>query len=239
MGLSNDWTLTRVKAQVRAQTSLLSQQESGMIESQLNDLVHESVLSVRGALDILVDDEYRISANNPTVPGTFSTSSSGYCDNSGDPIASGTIYDMNLKNMSLFGVTQYSGEIPIFSKKKFDALRSVLRNNTTDFAVTKGIATVYSTTTGTVIIAVYGYPTANTAPTFNFIYLRQPTRETTDTNTIDLPDRWVPLLIDHCTAQIFKRLSKTVPPDIDARLKADVTNIAQMINTNFNPQTVR
>ena len=239
MGLSNDWSLARVKAQVRAQTSLLSQQESGLIESQLNDLVHESVLSVRGALDILVDDEYRIVGSDTTVPGTFSTSSSGYSDNSSDPIAAGTVYDLNPSKLSLFGVTQYSGEIPIFSKKKFDALRSVLRTNTSDFAVTKGIATIYSTTTGTVVIAVYGYPTANTAPTFNFIYLRQPTRETTDANTIDVPDRWVPLVIDHCTAQIFKRLSKAVPQDIEARLKADVVSIAQMINSNFSPQTVK
>jgi len=238
MGISNDWSLTRVKSQVRAQTSTLSAQESGMIETQLNDLVHESLLSVRGALDILVDDEYRIVGSDTTVPGTFSTSSSGYSSNVSDPIASGTIYDMNTSKMSLFGVTQYTGEIPIFTKKKFDALRSVYGTNT-DIATTKGFATVYSTTTGTVIIAVYGNPTANTAPTFNFVYLRQPTRETTDTNTLDLPDRWIPLMIDHCTAQIFKRLSKTVPQDIDARMRADVNNIAQLIHANFSPQTVR
>lgn len=210
-----------------------------MIETQLNDLVHESLLSVRGALDILVDDEYKIVGSDTVVPGTFSTSSSGYTTNTSDPIAAGTIYDMNPSKMSLFGLTQFVGEIPIFTPKKFNALRSVLSTYNSDFAVTKGIATVYSTTTGTVIIAVYGYPTATTAPTFSFTYLRQPTRETTDTNTVDLPDRWVPLMIDHCTAQIFKRLTKTVPQDIDARMRADVNNIVQLLNANFTPQTVR
>ncbi len=239
MGLSNDWTLSRVKSQIRGQTSTLSAQESGMIETQLNDLVYESLLSVRGALDILVDDEYRIVGSDTTVPGTFSTSSSGYASNVSDPIAIGTIYDLSPSKLSLYGLTQYSGEIPIFTKKKFDALRSVLRTYNTDFAVTKGIATVYTTTSGTVVIAIYGYPTANTAPTFSLTYLKQPTRETTDTNTIDLPDRWIPLMIDHCTAQIFKRMGKTVPQDIDARMRTDVISIAQMIKTNFTPQTVR
>jgi hypothetical protein len=239
MGLSNDWNLARVKGQIKAQTSSLSQQESGMVEGQLNDTFHQSLLSVRSALDILVDDEYRIVGSDTTVPGTFSTSSSGYTDNTGDPIAAGTVFDMNPSKLSLFGVTQFSGEIPIFPKKKFDALRSVLRTYNTDFATTKGIATVYSTTIGTVVIAVYGNPTATTAPTFNFVYLRQPTRETTDANTVDIPDRWVPLVIDHCTAQIFKKLSKTVPQDIEGRMRADVVNIVQMIKSNFNPQTAR
>lgn len=239
MGLSNDWTLGRAMGQVRAQASSLSQQESGMLDSQLKDTFHESLLSVRSVLDILVDDEYRIVGSDTTVPGTFSTSSSGYTDNTGDPIAAGTVYDLNLTKVSLFGLTQFAGEIPFFSKKRFDALRSTLRTYNTDFATTKGIATIYSTTTGTVVIAVYGNPTATTAPTFAFTYLRQPTKEATLTNTVDIPDRWVPLVIDHCTAQVFKKMSKTVPVDIEARMRADVLNISQLLKANYTPQTVK
>jgi hypothetical protein len=235
MGLSNDFTLGRAMAQVRAQTSSLSQQETGILDGQLIDFIHQSLLSVRSALDVLVDSEYKIVG----AGGTFSTSSSGYADNSAFPVLQGVIWDLNPSKLSLMGVTQFVGEIPIFTKKKFDALRSVLRTYNTDFATTKGIATVYSTTTGTVVIAIYGNPTATTAPTFLFTYMRQPTRETTLTNTIDIPDRWVPLVIDHCTAQIFKRAGKGTPVDIEARMKADVVNIAKMINANFSPQTVR
>jgi hypothetical protein len=219
-----------------------------MLDSIFNDLIHQSLLSVRGAIDFLVDDDYRITSSDTTVPGTFSTSSSGYTDNTGDPIAVGTIYDMTPKNLSLRGLTQFVGEIPIFLKDSFDAKRSVLRTYNSDFAVTKGIATVYSTTSGTVIIAVYGYPTATTAPTFELTYLRQPTKlqfnagetpATTDAKTVDIPDRWVSLVIDHCSAQIFKRLGKGVPDDIEARMRADVKNVSTMLSSNFNPQTVR
>jgi hypothetical protein len=198
----------------------------------MNDLIHQSLSTIRSILDVLVDDSYRV-ITNPT----FTTFTSGYSDTTGNNIAAGTIYDLN--KISLFGLTQITGEIPVFDKKNFDARRTVLPTYNTDYASGKGIATAY-TVSGAVLVAIFGNPASGTtAPTANLTYLRQPNHETTDSNTVDIPDRWVPLVIDHCTAQIFKRTTKQIPTDIEARIRVDVANISQMLHARINPQTVK
>lgn len=224
MGISADWTLANARAQVRAQSSTISKQTSGVLDKQLNDLFHASLVIVRSTLDKLVDDYYKV------VSGTlaFSAASSGLSALTTPLSAAARPYDMRVSKNSLFDTTYK--EIPLYNKMEFDARRTVI--SVSDLGLTGAIGTIYMTTSGTVQIDTY---VGNTAPAGCVLtYLRPPTKETTDTNTVDLPDRWVPLAIDHCTQALFRRVGKAAPADVEQRVQTNASVIAQMLNANVD-----
>jgi hypothetical protein len=224
MGLSSSsFTLLKVKSEVRAQTSTISQQESGVIELQLNDLVHHALTNVRSALDRLVDDFYRVEIS--VTPGT---PSSGLYTCT--VLSAGTVWDLN--KVSLWEGTLK--EIPIYPRRQFDGLRSIYTS--TDFGTTKGIATIFTLAAGTIQILVFSQAASLTG--LNLIALRPPTKETTDANTVDLPDRWVPLAIDHCTMLVFRRLAKQPPAEVEGRVTAQANMIASLLGAQIDPQKV-
>lgn len=302
MGLSANYTLARFKQEVRAQTSTLSQQESGLIDNQLNELVYHALMNVRSALDKLVDDQYRVQTalTVGSITAGFATATA---------LVAGTVYDF--MKVSLFNST--FKEIPLYPRRQFDAYRrlytggvnsavnitgatnaspivitatthglatgdvtviasvggntaangtwtvSVLTANTFSLdgsagnaAYTSGgtstkatdlrnkcIASLYSNTDGAAVVDFYcGYATGAFPITTTLTHLATPIKETVDGNTIDLPDRWVPLAIDHCVLLIFRRLAKQAPADIENRVSSTAVSIAQMLAVNADPQTV-
>jgi len=220
--LSKDWTLSRAKAYIRMQTGSLSQQESGIIDTQLTDLIHQSLLSMRTLLDVIVEDFYKA-----TQTITFSSASSGLC--AGTPLT-GTTRPYDLKKVSLYDTTYK--EIPIYSKRTFDAMRTVL--TVANLGTTGAIAGIYSISTGTVEIDAYVGNAAPAAATLT--YIRPITKQTDDGYTLDMPDRWMPAVLDHCVLQVFRRLSKTPPENVEKQVRDNVGHIAQLLSVNMNAQ---
>ena len=225
MGLSTDWTLANFKAQVRAQTSTISKQTSGIIEKQMNDLVHASIVIVRSTLDKIVDDNYKVVSSALAFAAIGTGVTAGLCVLTTALTGVAKPYDLRVSKNSLYDGTLK--EIPLFTKLEFDARRTIL--TTTDLTTTGGIGTLFSTTAGDVQVSVYTGAAASPTTTL-LTYLRPPTKEAIDANTVDLPDRWVPLAIDHCTMAVFRRVSKAPPQDVEARVAANATAIAQMLS---------
>lgn len=229
MGLSKNYTLSRFKSEVRAQTSTLSQQDSGVIELQLNDLTNHAIMNVRNVLDRLVDDQYRVQV--AVVVGT--SISSGFVTS--DAITAGTLYDF-LK-VSLYSTTYK--EIPIYTRRQFEAYRTLYTAGASGDLASNCIATLYRNAAGAALFDFYcGTADGSFPGTTTMTYLRRPNRETTEANTVDLPDRWVPLAIDHCVLLLFRRLSKQPPADAEARVNSTAGIIAQMLNINPTSQSI-
>ncbi len=217
--LSKDYTLARAKAHIRQQTNTLSEQESQIIDTQIIDLIHQSVLSVRTLLDRIVEDFYKA-----TQTITFGAASSGLCDGTA---LSGTSRPYDLKKVSLYDTTYK--EIPIYSKRMFDAMRTVI--STTNLGTTGAIAGIYSTSTGTVKIDAYVGNAAPAAATLT--YIRPVSKQTDSSYTLDIPDRWMPSVLDHCILQIYRRLQKIPPENIERQVRDNVGYISQLLNVDM------
>jgi hypothetical protein len=217
--ISADWTLARAKAYIRLQTGSLSQQESQILDTQLTDLVHQSILSMRTLLDRIVEEYYKAIQ---TI--TFGAASSGLC--AGTPLT-GTARPYDLKKISLYDTTYL--EIPIYSKSMFDAMRTVL--STSDLGTTGAIAGIYSISTGTVEIDAY---VGNAAPAAaSLTYIRPVIKQTDEAYTLDMPDRWMPSVLDHCVLQVFRRLAKSPPENIEKQVRENVGHIASLLNVDM------
>jgi hypothetical protein len=217
--LSADWTLARAKAYVRNQTNTLSQQESRIIDTQLTDLVHQSLLSIRTMLDRIVEGSYKA-----TQSVTFGAASSGLC--AGTPLT-GTNRPYDLKKVSLFDTTYK--EIPIYSKAMFDAMRTV--QTTTSLGTLGAFAGIYSLSAGTVEIDAFVGNAAPAAATLT--YIRPIIKQTDDAYTIDMPDRWVPSALDHCVLQVFRRLAKIPPANVEEQVRLDTEHIAKLLSVDM------
>lgn len=197
-------TLANFKAQVRGQLGAVSDQESGILNIEMNDLVHQSITSVRTLLGKLLNDFYRTRNTSLTVAG----SNPNYTAD----ISALEIFDVN--DMSLY--TSGLGEIPIVSGKKFNAYRSLY--TAAEIGTGDGIATVANTTTAAAtqsVLTIYIYSNAAAAPTpAELVYSRYPKKVTTDANTLDLPETFIPLARDICTLYVEKRLSRTPSADV-------------------------
>jgi hypothetical protein len=221
MGLSADWTLARAKAYIREQTNTLSQQESGITDTQLTDLIHQSICSIRTLLDRIVDDFYRA-----TQTITFGAASSGL---STATALSTTNRPYDFNKVSLYDTTYK--EIPIYNKQMFDAQRTV--QTVASLGTVGAFATIYSISDGTVQILAFVGNAAPAAATLT--YIRPISKVTTESATLDIPDRWVPSVLDHCILQVFRRVSKTPPDNIEQRVRADAGHIAQMLSLDIQP----
>jgi hypothetical protein len=220
--LSVDWTLGRAKAFIREQTGTLSQQESQIIDTQLTDLIHLSILSIRTLLDRIVEDFYKA-----TQTITFGAASSGLC--AGTPLT-GTARPYDLKKVSLYDTTYK--EIPIYNKRMFDAMRTV--HTTASLTTLGAFAGIYSTAAGAVEIDAYVGNAAPAAATLT--YIRPVTKQTGDTATLDLPDRWVPSMLDHCVIQVFRRLAKVPPEEVEKKVRDNVAYISSLLSVDMGDQ---
>jgi hypothetical protein len=217
--LSADWTLGRAKAYIRLQTGSLNQQESQIIDTQLTDLVHQSLLSIRTLLDRIVEEHYKA-----TQTITFGAATNGLC--SGTPLT-GTARPYDLKKISLFDTTYK--EIPIYSKRTFDAMRTVL--TVANMGTTGAIAGIYSLTAGSVEIDAY---VGNAAPAAaELTYIRPIIKQTDDSYTVDIPDRWMPSVLDHCVLQVFRRLAKVPPENVEKQVRDNVGYISQLLSVDM------
>ena len=220
-------TLALFKANVRLLSGTLSQQESGLIELQLNDIVHFAVTNVRVLAGKFIDGFYTVLdegltfAGNPSIPDYSAT------------LAGSDIADIN--KMTLFSETL--GEIPLVARTQFNAVRALYPP--TDIGATAGIASVSITTASPPVLNVDLYSNSAAAPTdVDLTFVRNPSKVVLDIDTMDLPESLIPIAIDFAVANSLKKIGKPVPEDVMGRLTAYLGIQAQQLGLKLSPQTV-
>lgn len=220
---TSNYTLASFKAVVRTQSNSLSQQESGIIDLQLNDIIHNAVLLVRTMLGRAIDSFYM----TQVTLGTISlTSGLGAVTIATYSIADPTrvsIFDPTLK------------EIPVLSATQFNALRALY--TTTQVGATAGFATIEAAAGTPNVLKVEIYTGASgTITTALLYYPRNPEKVTTDANTIDLPDHLIPIAQDMATVSIYRRLSKQAPLDVENRVTSFINSQVSQLGLKITPQ---
>lgn len=221
------YTLGSFKANVRRASSTLSQQESGLIELQLNDIIHGSVMLVRALMGKLIDKFYitRQSLSMTIASGAGNVDISSY-----------SIADMTKISLFDSSATTLMKEIPVLSNADFNALRTLY--STTDMLAGTAIATIKSTGTGPFVNKLYIHTKSDTADTetLHMFYPRNPIKVVTDIDSIDLPDFLIPIAQDIATVNIFRKTSKTPPAEIESRVTGFINSQVAMLGLKVSPQ---
>lgn len=227
--LATTTTLKNFKAQIRSQLGAVSQQESGIIDLEMNDIIHQAITSLRTTLGNIIKDFY-------ITKGTIVSSSdmSGSVPNYTVNIATREIADIH--DINLFHST--FGEIPVLPRAKFLLIKSTY--SASDIGTTKAIATIANTETALAtqsVLTIYVYSNASATSAFNnteFWYPRYPKKVVADTDTLDLPELYVPLARDIATIYMEKRLSRTPSGDVINSIKATLDPLVSLGITKLN-----
>jgi hypothetical protein len=220
---TSNYTLASFKAVVRTQSNSLSQQETGLIDLQLNDIIHNAVLLVRSMMGRVLDPWYTVEATlgSTTITAGFGTIT----------IATLSIADVN--KITLYDPTLL--EIPVVPYVQFNALRALYTS--AQIGTTDAIACVEAET-GTPNVLSIAFYTGASSPltTVTIQYPRNPVKVTIDIDTIDLPDHLIPIAQDMATVSIYRKLSKTAPTDVESRVTNFITSQVAQLGLKVSPQ---
>ena len=211
--LATTTTLANMKAQVRGQLGAVSEQESGILSIEMNDIIHQAITNLRAILGKLVADFYRTKG---------SISPTGTTPDFSITVAAKEIADVN--DVALYNATLK--EIPIVSAKKFNALRTLY--SASEIGTTHGFATIANTETALAtqsVLTLYIYSNVASQTTLastEFYYSRFPKKVTTDADTLDLPEIYIPIARDIATVYVEKRLSRTPSADVVNAIKMNL-----------------
>jgi hypothetical protein len=221
-----NYTLSSFKANVRSASGTLSQQESGIIDLQLIDLIHNSVLMVRAMMGKMINNFY---VTRQALSMTIS-SGAGSVD-----ISTYSIADIN--GISLFdsSATTLLKEIPIVSNAQFNAIKTLYP--VASMSLTSAVATIKSSGTPYANkIYLHGNSALADTETLHMFYPRNPVKVTADADTIDLPDFLIPIAQDMTTISVFRRLSKAAPMDIENRVTSFINSQVNQLGLQVSPQ---
>ncbi len=176
-------TLGLMMARIRDTVGAVSEQDSGLLEADLIDVVHNAILGVRAALGPALEDFYKIPTTAISLTGTTPNFSASIA----------TIDIASMEKRALFSST-LGGEIPIYDAQEFNQIRSLYTATQMGNSAVATIAQASGTyasqpTASTITIRVYsGY--ASAATDLEFTIIRSPRRVTTGTDTLDIPDAY-------------------------------------------------
>lgn len=219
--LATTTTLQSFKAQVRGQLQAQSLQETGVFDPEMNDIVHQSVSTVRAVMGTVLDAFYRTKTTlSPT----------GTTPNFSISIATNEIAD--IRDIALYNSTLK--EIPIMPLRKFNNIRALY--SASEIGTTNGIAAVANTATGLTtqsVLTVYIYSNVanqSTLASTEFSYSRYPKKVTVEADTLDLPEIYIPLARDICTLLLAKRLDRKPSPDLVEAVKSQLAAVGATEN---------
>ena len=202
---TSGYTLASVKANVRQQSGTLSVQDSQIIDPQMNDIIHNSVLLVRSIMGRSIDEFYLMNSPLHAI-----TMTNGFGSSSISSISIANLRGITIRDSSL-------GVIPVLSHRDFNHISSLY--TPTEMGTKGAIATVETLESSPVVLSIEFYSGANTISNPRLYYSRNPYKITTDTDTIDIPDYLVPIVQDSATVSVFRLLVKTPPVEIENRVK--------------------
>ena len=211
--LGTETTLAAFKAQVRSQTGTTSVQASGILEPTLTNIVHSAIKWVRGIAGKLLD----VYSTSTTV-----TESGNLID-----ISALNIYDYN--RMKLFDATH--GEFSFKSSEEFYTLKSLLLSSAEAFGLFCHVTFISDKSQ----IQTYRGNSVGTAGTLTLVYQRNPTKTTTETDKLDLPESYMPIAIAVASRMVFERQGKAVPAEITSLISGFVAGCASQLGTDVTP----
>lgn len=226
--LATTTTLANMTVQVRGQLGVVSEQESGIISLEMNDIIHQAITNLRTILGSIVKDFY-ITKGTILTAGVSGTTPNFTVDISAKEIAD--VHDLALYHTTF-------GEIPILPLKKYNAYRTLY--TASDVGTTKAFAAVANTETALAtqsVLTMNIYSNAAATSAFNnteFSYPRFPKKVTTGTNTLDFPEIYMPLLRDVATVYMEKRISRTPSADVVNAIKNVIDPLIALGITQLN-----
>jgi len=224
---TSTYTLASFKANVKNLSNALSTQETGIIDNQINDIIHNSVLFMRSLLGRSLDGFY----NTTATLGTLSMTA-GY---GSVTIASYSIADIN--RMSLYDPTLK--EIPIVSNTQFNSFRTIYTGGSGGtIGATGAVATIFNSagTPNVLKLGLFTGSASSSITTVELTYPRNPVKVTTDADSLDLPDHLVPITQDVAVVSIFRKLSKNPPADVESRVTSFVASQLNQLGLKVTPQ---
>lgn len=203
----------------------MSEQESGIIDNEMNNLVHTAIQNTRSVLGKLVDNFYMTRKTDLAFSGTTPDFTAS--------VAAVGIADVNA--ISLYHATLK--EIPLVTPRRFDAIRTLYAAS--DIGTTKGVATIASTDATPNVLTIYLYSNIAAAPSsVTLSYPRNPKKITVDSDTLDIPENFIPIARDICTLYVIKKLERQASPDVVNALTAQLNPYMAQLGLNLSPNTL-
>jgi hypothetical protein len=151
-------------------------------------------------------------------------------------ISSYSIADMTRISLFDSSATTLMKEIPILSIAQYNAIKT-LYSTTTMLAAT-AVATIKSSGASPFVNKLYLYTKSTTADTetLHMFYPRNPVKVTTDIDSVDLPDHLIPIAQDIATVNVFRRLSRNAPIEIESRVTGFINSQIAQLGLKVSPQ---
>lgn len=195
-GLSKDWTLQKALGLIRITANALNPDDYD--QTTLTDILHERILQVAEMLGEAGLEEY-ITTGVLSITGSIASVSAFRIDR------------IVAMRSSTSGVEVLFKEPKVFEKER-------LRDQIT-------------TATKTVLWTRYGSeihfyePSGTTTGTITMIYRRFPLKQSTLTETIDIPDKYAPLALELAEAKLYELMSKQPPESLSASIASRTDQI--------------
>lgn len=215
-------TLASIKANAVLQAGAISQQESEILDFQLNDIIHRAIVFVRSMFGRLLDSFYQTSATVTEVAGKIDISTLDLAD-----VNRFALYD------------SVSKKIPIVSNEIFYEIQTLYSPSDLAQAIFGRVANIMDTDNKLEIETFRGSQKSASVSGYSGVvtltYPRNPKKVTTDTEYVDLPEHLVPLATDVATVAISRKLLRKPPEDVEARLTAQLNAAAAQIGLAITP----
>lgn len=209
--------LETVKATIRSQSATLNAQHTEVLSLQLTDIVHLSVQFVRNFAGKVLDQFYSTSVAVTEATNLINIS---------------TLDISDIHRMFLNDATQ--GRVAILSETKFYSIQQLYTAAQLADAIFAMISNVLDTDTRMSIRTFRG-TNRTTVGTLTLVYPRNPTKAAADTSKLDIPESYIPIVIDVATVMVFRKVNQKPPSEVEGRVMSFTQAQAQGIGVKISP----
>jgi hypothetical protein len=216
-----------MKAMVRGQLGALSDQESGILDVEATDFIHQGIIAVRTLLGSLIDPFYE---TEETLGSILITSGEGSIS-----VAASQIFNINKVKLTDPTIKK----IVVKRVDEYNAIKGLY--TPAEIGTTNAVAALIATVTGTApalvpTLKIFIYTGASgTLTTVKIHYPRYPTKVTVDADTLDIPEPYSQLVRDVSTLYMAKRLAKQPSPDVVNSVSAVLNPLMATMGLNITP----
>jgi len=205
-------TLAQYKANVRARAKALNEQVSKIPNIILNNLVHDSITAVRTMAGVTVDDDYKTTDELPAVDALVEALRYFYVDVS-------AINSTGWRNVQAFATD--GREIPLFESSQFYGLISGYKGmSELNQALFAHVTSAQIDAVGKKLVIEAYYGTDVTKPTnIRLTYRRNPRKITDNALLLDLPEKLMPVAMDHTVVSMFRLKDEKPPMEEESRVR--------------------
>lgn len=204
--LATTTDLKTFRAMVRLKTGTVTIQESQLLDTSLDDIIHAAVVDVRTRLAQKLDEKYMTEAKSAD----------------GDIAEASNLIDVSTLGIADAGkITLYdstNGPIPIKTPTEFDNIKTLYSATSLASAMFARLVNVKATD-NKLQIETYRGTSVATPGALVLTYPRVPVKAAAATTKIDLPEDMIPLAEDVAVIMVSELLKKSPPADVVARVQ--------------------